>query len=212
MESRSIKIKSAQNSKLSIDIIPGHFATSHSHVNYYVDMTKIKHRIAMAQEAAATLAANYSGTPVDTIVCLEGCETVGALLARELTSAGYVSMNEKKELCVVTPEFVPGGQLIFRDNIQPMLWNKSVLLLLSSVTTGKTVKRALECIRYYGGNVAAVSSIFSAINQVGEIPIHSIFNADDLPGYQTYSLKECPECAKQHKIDAMINSYGYSRV
>ncbi len=212
MESRSIKIKSAKNSKMSIDIIPGHFATSHSHVNYYVDMTKIKHRIAMAQEAAATLAGNYAGTPVDTIVCLEGCETVGALIARELTSAGYVSMNEKRELNVVTPEFVPGGQLIFRDNIQPMIWNKSVLLLLSSVTTGKTVNRVLECIRYYGGNVVGVSAIFSAIDQVAEIPIHSIFNTDDLPGYQTYSPKECPECAKQHKIDAIVNSYGYSRV
>ena len=62
MESRSIEIKSAQNSKLSIDIIPGHFATSHSHVNYYVDMTKIKHCIAMAQEkAAATLASDLPG-------------------------------------------------------------------------------------------------------------------------------------------------------
>ena len=45
----------------------------------------------------------------------------------------------------------------------------------------------------------ALSSIFGAIGQVGELPIHSIFNADDLPGYQTCSLKECPECAKQHK-------------
>ena len=212
MESRSIKIKSAKNSRMSIDIIPGHFATSHSHVNYYVDMTKIKHRIAMAQEAASTLAASYSGMPLDTIVCLEGCETIVALLARELASAGFVSINEKKELCVVTPEFVPGGQLIFRDNIQPMIWNKNVLVLLSSVTTGKTVNRVLECIRYYSGNVEAVSAIFSAIGQIGEIPIHSIFTADDLPGYQTYSPKECPECEKQHKIDAMINSYGYSRV
>ena len=121
-------------------------------------------------------------------------------------------MNEKKDIFVVTPEFVPGGQLIFRDNIQPMIWNRSVLLMLSSVTTGKTVNRVLECIRYYGGNVVDVSAIFSAISQVGEMPIHSIFNTDDLPGYQTYSPKECPECAKQHKIDAIVNSYGYSRV
>ena len=52
MESRAIKIKSPKNSKISIKVIPGHFATNHSHINYYIDMTSIKHRHAMAYEAA----------------------------------------------------------------------------------------------------------------------------------------------------------------
>ena len=53
MESRAIKIKSPKNSKISIKVIPGHFATNHSHINYYIDMTSIKHRHAMAYEAAS---------------------------------------------------------------------------------------------------------------------------------------------------------------
>ena len=59
MESRAIKIKSPKNSKISIKVIPGHFATNHSHINYYIDMTSIKHRHAMAYEAAATMAMKY---------------------------------------------------------------------------------------------------------------------------------------------------------
>ena len=59
MESRAIKIKSPNNSKISIKVIPGHFATNHSHINYYIDMTSIKHRHAMAYEAAATMARKY---------------------------------------------------------------------------------------------------------------------------------------------------------
>ena len=89
MESRAIKIKSPKNSKISIKVIPGHFATNHSHINYYIDMTSIKHRHAMAYEAAATMAMKYeNNTMVDTIVCMDGCEVIAAFLARYLSKSG----------------------------------------------------------------------------------------------------------------------------
>ena len=36
MEGRVQTINSRKNSKIKIGIIPGHFATNHSHINYYV--------------------------------------------------------------------------------------------------------------------------------------------------------------------------------
>ena len=39
MEGRVHTIDSRKNRKIKIGIIPGHFATNHSHINYYVDMT-----------------------------------------------------------------------------------------------------------------------------------------------------------------------------
>lgn len=39
MESREIMVKSKKNKKIEIGIIPGHFATNHSHINYYINMT-----------------------------------------------------------------------------------------------------------------------------------------------------------------------------
>ena len=83
MESRAIKIKSPKNSKISIKVIPGHFATNHSHINYYIDMTSIKHRHAMAYEAAATMPTEYeNNTMVKTIVCMDGCEVIAVFFAR----------------------------------------------------------------------------------------------------------------------------------
>ena len=41
---------------LEITAIPGHFVTSHSHINYYIDITMMKHDFVMAREAAVTLA------------------------------------------------------------------------------------------------------------------------------------------------------------
>lgn len=48
METRIQEIAARGNRNVKIGVIPGHFATNHSHVNYCVDMTRIKsfHRMA----------------------------------------------------------------------------------------------------------------------------------------------------------------------
>ena len=53
---QSIRITSRVNKRLYADAIPGHFATNHSHINYYIDMSEIKHSMAMSREAARSIA------------------------------------------------------------------------------------------------------------------------------------------------------------
>lgn len=213
MEEKALKIYSHYNSTLSIKVIPGHFATNHSHINYYIDMTTLKARQSMAMEAARSLVREYvNNTVIDTIVCMDGCEIIGAFLAEELSAAGFMSMNAHKTLYIVTPEFNSTGQMIFRDNLQPMIQNKHVLLLLASATTGRTVEQSLECIEYYGGIVAGISAIFSATNHIAGHEIHSIFKLDDMPEYKTYPHNDCPLCKSRQRLDAIVNSYGYSKL
>ena len=213
MESRAIKIKASRSNKISMKIIPGHFATNHSHINYYIDLTRIKTSQIMATEAAKILAEQYvNTTPVETIVCIDGVEIIGGFLATELTSSGYMSMNSNNDISVVTPEYNSSGQMIFRDNLQPLVWNRQVVLLVASTTTGKTIKRSLECIKYYGGKMQGISAIFSAINDIEGIPIDSIFTKADIPNYTSNDFKNCPECKNHQKIDAIVNSYGYSKL
>lgn len=207
-----ILIKSKADSRVSISITPGHFATNHSHVNYYIDMTGIKCQSRMAREAGIQMAGKYNTVPIDTIICMDGCEIIGGFLARELTKTGAMSINSGNDIYLITPEFNSNGQMIFRDNIQSMIWNKNILLLLASVTTGKTINRSLECIKYYGGRISGISAIFSAIDTQQELPIYSLFSMADIPDYHTYSFKECPYCKNQNKIDAIVNGYGYSQI
>lgn len=195
-----------------LNIIPGHFATSHSNVNYYIDMTGIKHHYKIAKQTAECMAQQYVHTvAVDTIVCMDGCEVIGAFLAQELSKSGISSMNEGTDIKIITPEY-PNGQLLFRDNVQDMVWNKNILLLVASATTGKTISRSLDCIRYYGGRITGISAIFSAIPEIGNVKIDSIFTCEDLPNYCNYPVSECPYCQKSQKIDAIINSFGYSKI
>ena len=189
----------------------GHFATSHSHINYYIDIAKQKSRLSEAKEVAKYLARKYNAnTCVDTILCLEGMSLIGACLAEELTSEGYQSVNEHRDIYVVEPEFNSNNQIIFRDNIQPMITNKRVLVLMASVTTGRTADRSLEAIGYYGGTVVGVAALYSAVENLGEVPVKGVFSVDDLPDYESYDYKHCPMCKAGRKIDALVNSFGYS--
>ena len=213
MENRVMRIPSKVNNNVILRVIPGHFATTHSHINYYVDMTFLKARKSEAAEAAKILAQNYNNTTyIDTIVCMDGCEVIGAYLADELSRNGIMSINSHKTMYVVSPEIHTGGQLIFRDNMQSMIMNKHVLLVLATATTGITVKRAVECIRYYGGIMEGAAALFSATEEIDGIKISSLFTPADIPDYQTYHATECPMCQNKVKLDAIVNSYGYSRV
>ena len=133
------------SSNVRLRLAKGHFATSHSHINYYIDLTMTKHRLSEAREAAAALCAGFRASAViDTILCLDGTEVIGACMASELTKAGFSNMNAHRTIYVVTPEHTSGSQLIFRDNIAPMIVGKHVLVLAASVTTGYTVQAAVE--------------------------------------------------------------------
>ena len=212
MESRSIKITSHQHPRVNIKIIPGHFATSHSHVNYYIDMTSLKSMHLMAKEAAAELASSFFNTPVDTIVCLDGTEIIGAFLARAIANSGLAGINRDVSIAVITPEINPSNQMLLRDNVQKMVNGKHVVLLVASVTTGKTINRALDCVHYYGGTPVGIAAVFSAVDQVQVIPISAIFTGAEVPDYEIYHSSDCPLCQSGQRIDAMVNSYGYSKL
>lgn len=213
MESRAIKIYAPMNKKIALKVMPGHFATSNSHINLYIDLTTMKARQNEALEAAKVLAKQYvSTTVVDTIVCLDGCEVIGAFLAQELSMAGIRSMNAHQTIYIIPPEYNTNGQMIFQENIIPTIYNKHILLLAGSATTGDTLKRSVDCIKYYGGMVGGISAIFSAVENVDGIPVISIFKAKDLPDYKSYTINECPLCQSKHRLEAIVNGNGYMKL
>lgn len=213
LEKRIIKIPSRKSSKLFLKVIPGHFTTNHSHINYYIDMTTLKSRQNEATEVARVLVNRYVHTTiVDTIICMDGCEVVGAFLADELTRAGIMSMNAHKTIYITSPEFNTSGQMIFRDNIQPMVKGKNIILLFATATTGETIQKTLECIQYYEGTVQGISAIFSAVEQVDNNVVDYVFGQEDIADYKTYSYAECPFCKQKQKIEAIVSGNGYTKL
>ena len=213
MEDRTMKFYSKESNLLTLHCITGHFAKSHSHINYYVDVTSIKTRTSEAREAAKVL---YSKMPksnyVDTIVCMDGTEVIGAFLGQEIEQGGLISTNRHETVYVVSPEINNNNQILFRDNNKGAVAGKHVVLLLATTTTGETIRRALECIRYYGGEIEWVASLFSTVDSVDSVPIDSLFDGHDVTGYAAYNPHDCPFCKKGQRIEAMVNGFGYSKL
>ena len=191
--------------------LPCKIPTMHSHINYYIDVTTQKTRLSEARAVAKEMVSAYrANTIVDTILCLDGTEVIGACVANELTQDNFVNLNAHQTIYVVSPEFVGGGQMIFRDNLIHMLTGKHVLVLAASVTTGKSALAAIDAINYYGGTVVGISAIFATVNECDGHAVHSIFNPHDLTDYKSYKPHQCPICQRGEKIEALVNSYGYS--
>ena len=122
-----------------------------------------------------------NNTYVNTIVCLDETEVIGTFLAEELADTSRLSLSADNNISVITPEYNALGQIMFRDNKQRMIENQQVLILAASVTTGKTISKAIESILYYGGTVCGVSAIFSAVTKVAGMEIKTIFTSKDIP-------------------------------
>jgi len=201
-----------KNGGLPLRLARGHFATSHSHINYYLDVTMTKHRLSEAREAAAILCSKFkTSTIVDTILCLDGTELIGACMAAELTQSGFSNMNAHRSIYVLTPEHTTGSQLFFRENTAPMIQGKHVLVLAASTVTGYTVQAAVEAIRYYGGTPEGICSIFSCIDECAGFPIVSIYSKKEhLEDYESCPSTDCPLCKRGVKLDGLVNSFGIS--
>ena len=197
--------------KVPLRFARGHFATNHSHINYYIDITYQKTRLSEAKDSARELVAHFiNNTPVDTILCLDGTAVLGTCVAEELTKTGFRTINQHQTIYVLEPEYNANSQILFRENIQPMIRDKHVLILMASVTTGYTAKRSIEAIGYYGGKVAGVAAIYRAVDEVAGHPVRSVYSVEDLPDYASYEYRNCPYCKEGKKIDALVNSFGYS--
>lgn len=199
---------------LTLSVAHGHFATGNRHCNYYIDVVSQKTNVSEARAVARELCSGYHyyNTPIDTVVCLDGTEVIGVCLADALAKPDLTNINAQKSMRVVTPEIIQGTQLIFRDNIVPMIKGKNVLVTAVSVASGKTARIAIEAINYYGGKVAGVAAIFSTTEECQGVAVNSVFNPNDLPGYGIYRADECPMCKEGKKLDALINSHGYSKL
>ena len=198
---------------LFLRVAKGHFATSHSHINYYIDVTMPKNRLSEARAVASELVSYYShSTVVDTVLCLDGTQVIGTCLADELMKENFMSMNAHQTVYVVTPEHTTGSQLVFRDNIVPMIQGKQVLILAASVTTGYTAQAAAEAIQYYGGRVVGISALFSTQETCIGHEVRAVFKTADLDGYASFPSHDCPLCKSGSRIDALVNGFGFSKL
>ena len=102
----------------------GHFATGNSHSNYYIDVVSQKARMSEARAVAEELCSYYyADTIVDTILCLDGTEVIGACLADSLSIYPVTVIHQIKCSCLklfirnctvirLRPDFTPSDTAV----------------------------------------------------------------------------------------------------
>ena len=206
-----VSVPAKGNRRIKLNIYPGHYATSHAHVDHYISMTEVRTNAAMASETADMLAKQFRYTQIDTIICLEYTQNIGAFLAKELSAPGR-EINSGAEIHVITPSINSNNQLTFSNDLQPFVTNCNVLILIATASTGRSLARAAECVTYYGGRIVGIGSIFSAIEELGGIPGHTVFKPTDLGDYNYYTSDSCPLCKSGRKLDGFITTSGYTKL
>ena len=207
---KSYKIRT-KGKNLFLRVTRGHFMKTNGHMNYYIDVTMQKSRLSEARAVAEELVSYYNTSSIiDTILCLDEMQVVATCMADLLTKSGYMNLNEHQTIYILTPEKVSAGKFIFREGSASMINGKNVLILTSSVATGRTTSVAMEAVKYYGGNVAGLASIYSAVEECGGVPVRSVFDTRDLDGYYCVPAHECPLCKEGEMVDGVVNSYGFA--
>lgn len=200
-----------KNPDIVMDVHPGHFTTNHFHLSHYLDLDNLKTNASLAKKVAKELALPYLATTlVDTIVCMEGTELIGAYLAEELTEMGTREINSGRDLYVVKPMSNVHRQLTFQSNIQQLISGHRVLLLVASISSGTTLRAALELLNYYGAELVGVSTLFTTRPKDIDREVNHLFTKDDIPGYKMYKIKDCDLCQTGRKLDAIIIQGGYT--
>ncbi|MDR0320041.1 MAG: hypothetical protein LBI28_00920 [Treponema sp.] len=213
METQSFSISLPKNPSITVNLIPGHFTTNNAHTNNYLDVSVLKSNTAVARDVAREIAIPYlSTTLVDTIVCMEKMEVIGAYLAQELVQEGTSVINTGNIIHVISPLSNAYGNLVFPDSVTGRISGKNVLLLIATISSGRTLNGAMECIAYYGGKLAGISALYLASNVSVGAEIHPLFTSEDMPGYKLFPTSECQMCKSGQKLDAIISSEGYTRI
>ena len=203
----------SRNPSIVMNVYPGHYTTNHFHLSHYLDLDNLKTNVSLAKKVAKELAIPYvASTLVDTIVCMEGTELIGAYLAEELTGKSTTAINWNKDIYVVKPMNNVNRQLTFPSNIQNLISDHRTLLLISSVSSGTTLRSAIECLNYYGADLVGISALFTTEPEGLDYEVDYLFTKDDIPNYKMYKIKDCDLCKSGRKLDAIIIQGGYTNL
>jgi orotate phosphoribosyltransferase len=213
MKQKAYKVSLEKNPVISMEVIPGHYTTGASHTTHYLDVSEMKSSSVVARDIARELALPYSSSiAVDTIVCMENTNVIGAYLAEELANNGIHAVSGSSNIHVISPLSNSLGHLSFQTSTIEYVTNRNVLLITATVAGGTSLDNALDCIAYYRGNVVGVSALFLAFPDRMEYAINALFTSEDIPGYEIQRSRHCAMCKAGVRLDALISSEGYTRI
>lgn len=168
------------------------------HGSDYVNKDAVYPHTELTSQFCKALAERFVGQGID--VCLG--PALGGILLSQWT-AFHLSALEKREVLSVYAE-KEGEGFALRRGYGDIVRGKKTLVLEDVLTTGGSVKRALEALRKCDGVAVGVAALCNRGNvtaeQLGVPTLETLFSV----GFATYDPAECPLCKSGVPINPFL--------
>ena len=196
-------------SSLFLRVAKGHFATSHSHINYYIDVTTQKARLSEAK-----LSPRSWWLPISTAPSWTPCSVWTHAGHRHLSGQRadqrrFANMNAHQTIYVITPS-TPAAARSSSATISPR-WSRAS----TSSSCRPPSPPATPC-RRPSRRSTTTAAPWRACRPSSPLPTsvwasgHLHLRPSSLPDYASFDSRDCPMCKAGQHIDALVNSFGYS--
>ncbi len=186
-------------------IITGsHFVyTSGRHSSVYVNKDALYVHTARVSELCRRMAQPYDAEAIDVVVG----PMLGGIILAQWTAHHLNARRRVGETLAVYAEKEgdgPDKTFVFRRGYDKHLQGRRVLVVEDVLTTGGSVRRVVEAVRTYGGEVVGVSALCNrggvSAEALGGVPLHALLTLD----LATFTEEDCPFCRQGVPINTEL--------
>ena len=174
--------------------------TSGRHMSIYVNKDSLLPHTKETFRITELIALQHKNLELDVVAA----PMVGGVILGHLV-AYHLSLIKDREILSVYAEKTDEGPMIFKRGYENLVKGKKVLVIDDTVATGLSIKKMLDAVRNFGGEVAALGVIANRISdEVSTETLGVPFSAlCDIPA-ETYDEKDCPLCKAGVPINTTV--------
>lgn len=180
----------------------GHFELrSGSHSDVYFDKAQIWSNSEATMEICAMFAGSFRSRGIEVVI---GPETGGTKLAQGTSK--ILSDITGREISGLSAKKDGEGGFVLNEHTREAIRGKRVLVLEDNITTGGSVKKVIDVVRSFGGEIIGVGVICNRGDVkpedigVGNMDVLINVNASE------WSKDECPSCKVNIPIDITVGA------
>ncbi len=175
--------------------------TSGRHGTHYVNKDALYPHTALTSRLCEEIARRFENSGVEIVLA----PALGGIILSQWV-AHHLSLLLKKEILGVYAEKAPDGEsFILKRGYDSLVKGKRVLILEDVLTTGISVKRVVETVRFHGGEVLGVGALCNR-GSVKPEDLGGVPRLDSLIQIQLDSWEErdCPLCKKNIPVNIQV--------
>jgi len=178
-----------------------HFVlTSGKHSPAYINKDSLYPHPQVTAQVCQILAKKCAHLDIETVVA----PALGGIILSQWL-AYFLSLKKKREVYGVYAEKGPDKTFIFTRGYDQFIKGKKVLVVEDLTTTGGSVKKVVDVVRQYGGQVVGVCVM---VNRNPKEVTSQMFDAELVTGgelvVEAFTVKDCPMCKKKIPINTTV--------